>query len=79
MRRTPSPISPFKPYIVRRHRTLGGCQVLFPLALLDKLVYSAMALALSAMDEEREKGNLAFGVADLVREVSAETEALEGA
>jgi hypothetical protein len=77
MRRIVSPITPFKPYIVRRHTALGGCQVLFPLALLDKLVYSALGVALARLDQEHCRGNLAFGMDELMREVTQKLENLE--
>ena len=36
--RNTNPASVFKPYIVKRSSRRGGCQVLFPLTELDRLV-----------------------------------------
>jgi len=49
-RRTPAQV--FKPWIVRRPD--GGCQVLFPLTELDRLLDEAIAIALENEEEARE-------------------------
>ncbi len=46
----------FKPFIVTRHSDHGGCQVLFPLHLLDAICQVAVAYAVTERDLREKKG-----------------------